>query len=33
LSIVYFYPTMPILSRRLALRAEFCEYLKHLFYQ
>jgi hypothetical protein len=33
LSIVYFYPTMPILSRRLALRAEFSEYLKHLFYQ
>lgn len=28
LSIVYFYPTMPILSRRLALRAEFSEYLK-----
>jgi hypothetical protein len=27
------YPTMPILSRRLALRAEFCEYLKPLFYQ
>ncbi len=23
----------PILSRRLALRAEFCEYLKPLFYQ
>jgi hypothetical protein len=33
LSIVYFYPTMPILSRRLALRGEFCEYLKPLFYQ
>ena len=33
LSIVYFYPTMPILSRRLALRAEFCECLKPLFYQ
>ena len=33
LSIVYLYPTMPILSRRLALRAEFCEYLKPLFYQ
>jgi hypothetical protein len=24
---------MPILSRRLALRAEFCECLKPLFYQ
>jgi hypothetical protein len=24
---------MPILSRRLALRAEFSEYLKPLFYQ
>jgi hypothetical protein len=33
LSIVYFYPTMPILSRCLALRAEFSEYLKPLFYQ
>lgn len=33
LSIVYFYPIMPILSRRLALRAEFSEYLKPLFYQ
>ena len=33
LSVVYFYPTMPILSRRLALRAEFSEYLKPLFYQ
>jgi hypothetical protein len=33
LSIVYFYPTMPILSRLLALRAEFSEYLKPLFYQ
>jgi hypothetical protein len=33
LSIVYFYPTMPILSRRLALRGEFCECLKPLFYQ
>jgi hypothetical protein len=33
LSIVYFYPTMPILSRRLALRVEFCECLKLLFYQ
>ena len=33
LSIVYFYPTMPILSHRLALRAEFSEYLKPLFYQ
>src|SRR4029077_14199388 len=33
LSIVYLYPTMPILSRRLALRAEFCEYLKPLFYE
>ncbi len=32
-SIVYFYPTMPILSRRLALRAEFCECPKLLFYQ
>ena len=32
LSIVYFYPTMPILSRRLALRAEFCECPKPLFY-
>ena len=27
LSVVYSYPTMPILSRRLALRVEFCEYL------
>jgi len=27
LSIVYSYPTMPILSRCLALRVEFCEYL------
>ena len=33
LSVVYFYPTMPILSRRLALPAEFCECLKPLFYQ
>ena len=33
LSIVYFYPTMPILSRRLALRAEFCECLKPLLFQ
>src|SRR5262249_29410224 len=33
LSIVYFYPTMPILSRRLALRGEFCECFKPLFYQ
>ena len=33
LSVVYLYPTMPILSRRLALRAEFSEYLKPLFYQ
>ena len=33
LSIVYFYPTMPILSRRLAPQAEFCECLKPLFYQ
>ena len=33
LSVVYFYPTMPILSRRLALRGEFCECLKRLFYQ
>ena len=33
LSVVYFYPTMPILSRRLALRGEFCECLKPLFYQ
>jgi hypothetical protein len=33
LSIVYFYPTMPILSRCLALRDEFCECLKPLFYQ
>jgi hypothetical protein len=33
LSIVYSYPTMPILSRLLALRAEFSEYLKPLFYQ
>jgi hypothetical protein len=33
LSIVYSYPIMPILSRRLALRAEFSEYLKPLFYQ
>ena len=32
-SIVYFYPTMLILSRRLALRGEFCEYPKPLFYQ
>jgi len=32
LSIVYSYPIMPILSRRLALRVEFCEYLKLLFY-
>jgi hypothetical protein len=24
---------MPILSRRLALRGEFCEYPKPLFYQ
>ena len=32
LSVVYFYPIMPILSRRLALRAELCEYLKPLFY-
>ena len=32
-SIVYFYPKMPILSRRLALRTEFCECLKPLFYQ
>jgi hypothetical protein len=33
LSVVYVYPTMPILSRLLALRAEFSEYLKPLFYQ
>jgi hypothetical protein len=33
LSIVYFYPTMLILSHRLALRAEFCECLKPLFHQ
>ena len=33
LSIVYVYSTMPILSRRLALRGEFCECLKPLFYQ
>ena len=33
LLIVYFYSTMPILSRRLALRGEFCEYPKPLFYQ
>ena len=33
MSIVYFYPTMPILSRRLALRAEFSECVKPLFYQ
>jgi hypothetical protein len=33
LSIVYFYPIMLTLSRRLALRGEFCEYLKPLFYQ
>ena len=33
LSIVYFYPTMPILSRRLALRAEFSECVKPLFYK
>jgi hypothetical protein len=33
LSIVYFYPTMPSLSRRLALRGEFCECFKPLFYQ
>jgi len=33
LSIVYFYPTMPPLSRYLALRGEFCEYLKPLFNQ
>ena len=32
LSVVYFYPTMSILSRRLALRAEFCECPKPLFY-
>jgi len=32
LSVVYFYPTMPILSRRLALPAEFCECPKPLFY-
>ena len=32
-SVVYLYPTMPILSRRLALRTEFCECLKPLFYQ
>jgi len=32
-SIVYSYPIMPILSRLLALRAEFSEYLKPLFYQ
>jgi len=32
-SVVYLYPTMPILSRRLALRAEFCECLKPFFYQ
>ena len=31
-SIVYLYPIMPILSRRLAQRAEFCECLKSLFY-
>jgi hypothetical protein len=33
LSIVYFYPIMPTLSRCLALRGEFCECLKPLFYQ
>jgi hypothetical protein len=32
-SVVYFYPTMPILSRRLARRTEFCECLKPLFNQ
>jgi len=32
-SVVYFYPTMLILSRRLALRGEFCECVKLLFYQ
>jgi len=33
LSIVYFYPKMLTLSRCLALRGEFCECLKPLFYQ
>ena len=32
-SVVYFYSTMPILSRRLALRVEFCERVKPLFHQ
>jgi hypothetical protein len=33
LSIVYLYPKMLTLSRCLALRGEFCEYPKPLFYQ
>jgi len=33
LSVVYLYPKMLTLSRCLALRGEFCEYLKPLFYQ
>jgi len=33
LSSVYFYPIMLTLSRCLALRGEFCECLKPLFYQ
>jgi len=32
-SVVYLYPTMPTLSRCLALRGEFCECLKPPFYQ
>jgi hypothetical protein len=32
-SVVYFYPIMLTLSRCLALRGEFCECLKPLFYQ
>jgi hypothetical protein len=32
-SVVYLYPKMPPLSRCLALRGEFCECLKPLFYQ
>ena len=31
--VVYFYSTMPILSRRLALRVEFCERVKPPFHQ
>lgn len=32
-SVVYLYPIMLTLSRCLALRGEFCEYSKPLFYQ